>query len=77
MAKMLPEWLGDQQWEKRSAALICLAQVAEGCVKVWVLGMGFRANVALQVFETRVLEGVTEHVVARDVACERLPRSCP
>jgi hypothetical protein len=33
-AVMLPAWLNDQDWKKRHAALICLAQIAEGCTKV-------------------------------------------
>lgn len=30
---LLPQWMQDQDWRKRNAVLICLAQVAEGCVK--------------------------------------------
>jgi hypothetical protein len=34
-AQLLPLWLGDGgDWRKRHAALICLAQIAEGCSKV-------------------------------------------
>jgi len=32
--QLLPAWLGDADWRKRHAALICLAQIAEGCAKV-------------------------------------------
>jgi hypothetical protein len=31
---LLPQWLNDADWRKRHAALICLAQIAEGCQKV-------------------------------------------
>lgn len=31
---LLPAWLGDSDWRKRHASLICLAQIAEGCTKV-------------------------------------------
>ncbi|KAL6755245.1 armadillo-type protein [Haematococcus lacustris] len=31
---LLPAWLQDADWRKRHAALICLAQIAEGCKKV-------------------------------------------
>lgn len=33
-SKILPTWIVDPDWRKRHAALICLAQIAEGCVKV-------------------------------------------
>eukprot|EP00884_Botryococcus_braunii_P020479 jgi/Botrbrau1/7114/Bobra.0165s0131.1 len=33
-SRALPEWIMDPDWKKRHAALICLAQIAEGCVKV-------------------------------------------
>jgi hypothetical protein len=31
---LLPSWLSDSDWRKRHAALICLAQIAEGCARV-------------------------------------------
>lgn len=31
---LLPIWLSDADWRKRHAALICLAQIAEGCARV-------------------------------------------
>lgn len=31
---LFPQLIGDADWRKRHAALICLAQIAEGCVKV-------------------------------------------
>eukprot|EP01023_Acetabularia_acetabulum_P020767 TRINITY_DN20853_c0_g1_i5.p1 TRINITY_DN20853_c0_g1~~TRINITY_DN20853_c0_g1_i5.p1 ORF type:complete len:1109 (+),score=260.05 TRINITY_DN20853_c0_g1_i5:163-3489(+) len=31
--QMLPQWLQDEDWRKRHAVLICLAQIAEGCEK--------------------------------------------
>lgn len=31
---LLPVWLGDADWRKRHAALICLAQIAEGCERL-------------------------------------------
>lgn len=33
-SQLLPTWIVDPDWCKRHAALICLAQIAEGCVKV-------------------------------------------
>lgn len=30
---MLNMWIGDRDWKKRHATLICLAQIAEGCAK--------------------------------------------
>ena len=30
----LPQLMTDQRWQQRHAALICLAQIAEGCAKV-------------------------------------------
>lgn len=33
-AQALPQLMTDQRWEQRHAALICLAQIAEGCAKV-------------------------------------------
>ncbi|WIA40679.1 hypothetical protein OEZ86_004377 [Tetradesmus obliquus] len=32
--QLLPVWLADGDWRKRHAALICLAQIAEGCEKL-------------------------------------------
>lgn len=32
--------MADADWRKRHAALICLAQIAEGCVKVMTTNMG-------------------------------------
>jgi hypothetical protein len=32
-ARLLPAWLNDGDWRKRHGALICLAQIAEGCAK--------------------------------------------
>lgn len=31
---LLPQMLSSQDWKQRHAALICLAQIAEGCAKV-------------------------------------------
>lgn len=32
-AQLLPAWLGDADWRRRHAVLICLAQIAEGCAE--------------------------------------------
>ncbi|GFH17487.1 importin N-terminal domain-containing protein [Haematococcus lacustris] len=37
---LLPAWLQDADWRKRHAALICLAQIAEGCKKVMLTQVG-------------------------------------
>lgn len=33
-SRYLPALLADRDWRQRHAALICLAQIAEGCVKI-------------------------------------------
>lgn len=33
-AQALPQLMTDQRWEQRHAAMICLAQIAEGCAKI-------------------------------------------
>ncbi len=35
-SSLLPTLLQDPDWKKRHAALICISQIAEGCVKVLV-----------------------------------------
>jgi hypothetical protein len=48
-AALLPAWLRDAgDWRKRHAALICLAQIAEGCAKVMGEQLGPLVGMCLQ-----------------------------
>ncbi len=45
----LPALLADADWRKRHAALICLAQIAEGCVTVMAKNVSGLVDMCLQV----------------------------
>jgi hypothetical protein len=48
-AALLPAWLQDAgDWRKRHAALICLAQIAEGCAKVMLEQLAPLVGMCLQ-----------------------------
>jgi hypothetical protein len=46
---MLPALMQDADWKKRHAALICLSQIAEGCVKVLTKNISGLADLCLMV----------------------------
>lgn len=46
---LLPVWAADSDWKKRHAALICLAQIAEGCVKVMMQNLDSLVTLSLKV----------------------------
>ena len=46
---MLPALMQDSDWKKRHAALICLSQIAEGCVKVLTKNISGLADLCLLV----------------------------
>ncbi len=46
---LFPQLMGDADWRKRHAALICLAQIAEGCVKVMSKNMNSLVQMCLLV----------------------------
>lgn len=46
---LLPQWAADPDWKKRHAALICLAQIAEGCVKVMMQNLDSLVTLSLKV----------------------------
>ena len=48
-SRYLPALLADRDWRARHAALICLAQVAEGCVKIMHSNHGGLVDMCLQV----------------------------
>jgi len=45
---LLPAMLADGDWRRRHAALICLAQIAEGCVKVMAKNVAGLVDLCLQ-----------------------------
>ncbi|KAF8055485.1 IPO5 [Scenedesmus sp. PABB004] len=66
---LLPVWLGDADWRKRHAALICLAQIAEGCQKL--MEEQVEALVAM------CLTGLRDsHAKVRWAACQALGQMC-
>ena len=48
-SSLLPTLLQDPDWKKRHAALICISQIAEGCVKVLVKNVRGLADMCMQV----------------------------
>ena len=48
-SRYLPALLADRDWRQRHAALICLAQVAEGCVKIMHSNHSGLVDMCLQV----------------------------
>ena len=48
-ARALPGLLADGDWRQRHAALICLAQIAEGCVKAMLGHLDSLVSMCLQV----------------------------
>ncbi|KAI5084377.1 hypothetical protein GOP47_0000546 [Adiantum capillus-veneris] len=52
-SELLPPYISDQDWRKRHAALISLAQIAEGCSKVMVKTMNLEpvVNMVLTAFQ--------------------------
>ncbi|KAF6254101.1 armadillo-type protein [Scenedesmus sp. NREL 46B-D3] len=67
--QLLPVWLADADWRKRHAALICLAQIAEGCEKL--MGEQVEALVGM------CLTGLRDaHPKVRWSACQALGQMC-
>ena len=54
-SSLLPTLLQDADWKKRHAALICISQIAEGCVKVLVKNVHGLADMCIQVCHARNL----------------------
>jgi hypothetical protein len=67
---LLPAWLGDaQDWRKRHAALICLAQIAEGCER--------QMREQLEPLVAMCLAGLRDpHPKVRWAACQALGQMC-
>lgn len=54
-AGILPQWIQSQDWKMRHAALVCLAQIAEGCAKVMSKNMGGLVELCLRVSISNLL----------------------
>eukprot|EP00878_Enallax_costatus_P012560 GHUV01013118.1.p1 GENE.GHUV01013118.1~~GHUV01013118.1.p1 ORF type:complete len:1009 (+),score=321.88 GHUV01013118.1:364-3390(+) len=66
---LLPVWLSDADWHKRHAALICLAQIAEGCEKM----MQEQVEPLVQM----CLTGLSDtHPKVRWASCQALGQMC-
>ncbi|KAK1314837.1 hypothetical protein QJS10_CPA06g01575 [Acorus calamus] len=50
-SELLPMYLAAPEWQKRHAALITLAQIAEGCSKVMIKNLGQVVNMVLNSFQ--------------------------
>lgn len=50
-AEVLPAYISDQDWRKRHAALIALAQIAEGCAKIMTKSLESVVNMVLNSFQ--------------------------
>ena len=48
-SSLLPQLLSSQDWKQRHAALICLAQIAEGCAKVMQKNMSGLVDMCMRV----------------------------
>jgi len=68
-ANILPIWLNDQDWRKRHASLICLAQIAEGCAKVMSTSMDSLVGMCLRGLQD-------PHPKVRWAACQALGQMC-
>ncbi|BDA40930.1 Importin-5 [Coccomyxa sp. Obi] len=66
---MLPALMQDPDWKKRHAALICLSQIAEGCVKVLTKNISGLADLCLM--------GLRDaHAKVRWAACQAVGQLC-
>lgn len=70
--KVLPIMMADaKDWKKRHAALICLAQIAEGCAKV------MRQSEVVQQLVAMCLQGVRDpHAKVRWASCQAIGQLC-
>lgn len=50
-SELLPVYIADQDWRKRHAALIALAQIAEGCAKIMTKSLEPVVNMVLNLFQ--------------------------
>ncbi|KAI5065336.1 hypothetical protein GOP47_0020031 [Adiantum capillus-veneris] len=50
-SELLPVYIADQDWRKRHAALIALAQIAEGCAKIMTKSLEPVVNMVLNSFQ--------------------------
>ena len=60
--KCLPPMLVSADWKERHAALICLAQIAEGCVKAMLHHLESLVAMCLQVVPSLALSPLTPGV---------------
>jgi len=68
---MLPVLLADADWKKRQAALVCLAQIAEGCVKV------MSEEAVMGQLVGMCLQGARDsHAKVRWAACQAIGQLC-
>jgi len=68
-AKCLPGLMADSDWKQRHAALICLAQIAEGCVKAMLRHLDSLVSMCIQ-----GLQDQNPHV--RWAACQAIGQMC-
>ncbi|KAK9810031.1 hypothetical protein WJX72_003666 [[Myrmecia] bisecta] len=68
-SQMLPALMLDPDWKKRHAALICLAQIAEGCVKVMLKQLDGLVDMCLKGLQD-------PHAKVRWAACQALGQMC-
>ena len=67
----LPLLMADGDWKKRQAALICLAQIAEGCLKVML-----REDVLTQLVQLCLAGAADPHPKVRWASCQALGQLC-
>ncbi|CAL5227386.1 g10339 [Coccomyxa viridis] len=68
-SSLLPTLLQDPDWKKRHAALICISQIAEGCVKVLVKTVRGLADMCMQGLQD-------QHPKVRWAACQAVGQMC-
>ena len=61
VGRLLPGLMADPDWKQRHAALICLAQIAEGCVKAMLGHLDGLVSMCLQVSARRLAAAALSH----------------
>lgn len=69
--EILPSFVNDTDWRKRHAALMCLAQIAEGCVKVMSDG-----DVMAQLVDLCLKGAADQNAKVRWAGCQAIGQLC-
>ena len=68
---LIESWAKAPEWQKRHAALMCIAQIAEGCAKMLMQDAALKSLVAIC-----CTAAVDSHAIVKWCACQAIGQVC-